>query len=135
MLSSQDRSAMICFLDGRTRSPPSMPHLCKYLHRWIFALPPVSLPILYLYKAHQRMYFSFWIFTLQGAFEGCFLVPEKSPHYLSEFKAPLIANNQKLPIKTKNIFSFDSVFTRCLKILFWLHPLSFAHSRSVFPSK
>ena len=82
VLSSQDRSAMICFLDGRTRSPPSMPHSCRYLHRWIFALPPVSLPILYLYKAHQRMYFSFWIFTLQGAFKGCFLVPEKFPSLL-----------------------------------------------------
>ena len=36
------------------------------LHRWIFALPPMSLPIPCLYKAHQRMYFSFWIFTLEG---------------------------------------------------------------------
>ena len=49
------------------------------LHRWIFALPPMSLPILYLYKAHQRMYFSFWICTLQGPGQGFFRVPEKFP--------------------------------------------------------
>ena len=49
------------------------------LHRWIFALPPMSLPILYLYKAHQRMYFSFWIFTSEGSRKGFFRVPEKFP--------------------------------------------------------
>ena len=43
---------------------------------------------------------------------------KSSPHYLSEFRCSLIAKNQKLPIKSKNIFSFDNVFTRCLKILF-----------------
>ena len=40
------------------------------LHRWIFALPPMSLPILCLYKAHQRMYFSLWIFTSEGSRKG-----------------------------------------------------------------
>ena len=30
VLSSQDRSAMICFLDGWTRSPPYLPLLCRY---------------------------------------------------------------------------------------------------------
>ena len=56
------------------------------LHRWIFALPPMSLPILYLYKAHQRMYFSFWIFTLQGAFEVFSCFQKSPPHYLSKWR-------------------------------------------------
>ena len=30
VLSSQDRSAMICFLDGRIRFPPYLPHSCRY---------------------------------------------------------------------------------------------------------
>ena len=47
VLSSQDRSAMVCFLDGRIRSPSSMPHLYKYLHRWIFALPHIMLLLLH----------------------------------------------------------------------------------------
>ena len=29
VLSPQDRSATICFLDGRTRFPPYLPHSCK----------------------------------------------------------------------------------------------------------
>ena len=70
VLSSQDRSATTCFLDGWTRSPPYLPLLCRYLHRWILALPPVLLPILCLYKAHQRMYFRFWIFTWEGEVIG-----------------------------------------------------------------
>lgn len=43
VLSSQDRSATICFLVGWTRSPPSLPLLCNKLHRWVLALPPMSL--------------------------------------------------------------------------------------------
>ena len=30
VLSSQDRSATICFLDGRIRFPPYLPHSCRY---------------------------------------------------------------------------------------------------------
>ena len=30
VLSSQDRSATICFLDGRTRFPPYLPRSCRY---------------------------------------------------------------------------------------------------------
>lgn len=126
VLSSQDRSATICFLVGRTRSPPSMPHLCKYLHRWIFALPPVSLPILYLYKAHQRMYFSFWIFTLQGAIEGIFRFQKKLPHYLSSFASLSGTNQQKLPIMSNNILSFDRILLRCLLTPLWVSPIRFA---------
>ena len=60
---------------------------------------------------------------------------KSSPHYKSEFRYPLIAKNQKLPIKSKNIFSFDRILIRRLNTLFWLHPCCFAYSRSVFPSK
>ena len=88
VLSSQDRSATICFLDGRTRFPPYLPHSCSFLHRWIFALPPMSLPILYLYKAHQRMYFSFWICTWQGSVQGFFCGPEKFPSLLIRVQIP-----------------------------------------------
>mgnify|MGYP003528249359 CR=1 FL=1 len=56
------------------------------LHRWIFALPPMSLPILCLYKAHQRMYFSFWICTLQGSVQGFSESPEKVPSLLIQFQ-------------------------------------------------
>ena len=92
VLSSQDRSATICFLDGWTRFPPYLPHSCSFLHRWIFALPPMSLPILYLYKAHQRMYFSFWIFTSEGSRKGFSGSRKSSPHYLSEFRNPRSRN-------------------------------------------
>ena len=135
MLSSQDRSAMICFLDGWSRSPPYLPLLCKFLHRWILALPPMLLPILCLYKAHQRMYFRFWICTLQGSGQGISRSQEKSPHYESEFRHHLIANIQKLPIKSKNIFSFDRILTRHLNTLFWLHPNCLAYSLSDLSSK
>ena len=56
------------------------------LHRWIFALPPMSLPILCLYKAHQRMYFSFWICTLQGSVQGLSESLEKVPSLLIQFQ-------------------------------------------------
>ena len=56
-------------LSGRSVPLPTL--LAAFMqispHRWIFALPPMLLPILCLYKAHQRMYFSFWIFTLEGS--------------------------------------------------------------------
>ena len=112
VLSSQDRSATICFLDGRIRSPPYLPHSCSCLHRWIFALPPMSLPILCLYKAHQRMYFSFWIFYSVGTRRACPGTQNSSPHYLSEFRSTLSRNQQKLPIISNNNFSFDSIFLR-----------------------
>ena len=86
VLSSQDRSARICFMDGRIRSPPYLPLSCSYLHRWIFALPPMSLPILCLYKAHRRTYFRFWIFTWVGTRMGFFRVPEKFPSLLIQFQ-------------------------------------------------
>ena len=72
VLSSQDRSARICFLDGRTRSSPYLPHSCRSLHRWITALPPMSLPILCFYMAHRRTYFRFWIFSWIGTHDGLF---------------------------------------------------------------
>ena len=59
------------------------------LHRWILALPPMSLPILCLYKAHQRMYFSFWIFTSEGSRKGFFRIPEKFPSLLIQFRKPI----------------------------------------------
>ena len=59
------------------------------LHRWIFALPPMSLPILCLYKAHQRMYFSLWIFTSEGSRKGFFQIPEKFPSLLIQFRKPI----------------------------------------------
>ena len=70
------------------------PHLtCRFyadsLHRWIFALPPMSLPILCLYKAHQRMYFSLWIFTSEGSRKGFFQIPEKFPSLLIQFRKPI----------------------------------------------
>lgn len=65
------------------------------LHRWIFALPPMSLPIVYLYKAHQRMYFSFWIFTSEGSRKGFFRVPEKFPSLLIQFQRPLDSQKSK----------------------------------------
>ena len=71
--------ATICFLDGWTRSPSYLPRSCSCLHRWIFALPPMSLPIICLYKAHQRMYFSFWIFNLVGTLRGLFLTLKQFP--------------------------------------------------------
>lgn len=100
VLSSQDRSAMICFLDGWTRSPPYLPLLCRYLHRWIFALPPMLLPILCLYKAHQRMYFSFWIFTWKGSQKGFFWVPEK---FLSLLIRGYKPSQQKLAKTSHNV--------------------------------
>ena len=96
------------------------------LHRWIFALPPMSLPVLCLYKAHQRMYFSFWIFTLQGAIEGIFRFPKKLPHYLSSFASPSGTKPQKLPIMSNNILSFDRILLRCLLIPLWDNPTRFA---------
>lgn len=43
VLSSQDRSATICFLVGWTRSPPYLAAFVQSLHRWVLALPPMSL--------------------------------------------------------------------------------------------
>ena len=100
------------------------------LHRWIFALPPMSLPILRLYKAHQRMYFRFWICTLQGAGE------KHSPfHYYAASAIPLISYSQKLPIKFNNIFSFDRIFLCLLLTAGWDFLTFFAYSRSLMPSK
>ena len=110
VLSSQDRSATICFLDGRTRSPPYLPHLCSSPHRWIFALPPMSLPILHLYKAHQRMYFRFWICNWEGTDRAFSKKSEKCPHYLSSFNILLIAKSEKLPKTFQKIYVFDKYF-------------------------
>ena len=75
-------------LSGRSDPLPTLfaAFMQKSLHRWIFALPPMSLPILCLYKAHQRMYFSFWLCTLQGPGLGFFWVPEKFPSLLIQFQ-------------------------------------------------
>ena len=85
------------------------PHLhCRIhaddLHRWIFALPPMSLPILCLYKAHQRMYFSFWIFTSEGSGKGCPF------HYSADCHIAVTKKHQKHVKNFINIFSFDSIF-------------------------
>ena len=74
------------------------------LHRWIFALPPMSLPILCLYKAHQRMYFSFWICTWKGSQKGYPF------HYSPDFQVALTKNPQKLVKSFINIFNFDRIF-------------------------
>ena len=113
----------------------SAPHLiCRFhadsLHRWIFALPPMSLPILCLYKAHQRMYFRFWICTLQGTGE------KHSPfQYYAAARSSLISFSQKLPIKFKNIFNFDSVFLCLLLMAGCDFPTLSAYSLSLIPSK
>ena len=75
------------------------------LHRWIFALPPMSLPILCLYKAHQRMYFRFWICTLQGTDEKC--IPFQ---YYAGIEHNSMTDSQILPIKFIKNLSFDRVF-------------------------
>ena len=74
------------------------------LHRWIFALPPMSLPILCLYKAHQRMYFSFWIFTSEGSRKGYPF------HYSPELPHATMTNPQKLVKNFIKILSFDRIF-------------------------
>ena len=85
------------------------PHLtCRihavYLHRWIFALPPMSLPFLCLYKAHQRMYFSLWIFTSEGSRKGYPF------HYSPEHPHATMTNPQKLVKNFIKILSFDKIF-------------------------
>ena len=60
---------------------------------------------------------------------------ELSPHYLSGFRAPLIAKFQKLHTKFIYFFSFDRIFLRRLRVLFWLIPRILAYSRSDLPSK
>ena len=92
------------------------PHLtCRfhadYLHRWIFALPPMSRPILHLYKAHQRMYFRFWICNWEGTDRAFSKKSEKFPHYLSRFGIPLIAKSEKLPKTFQKIYVFDKYFS------------------------
>ena len=78
-------------LSGRSDPLPTLfaAFMQMDLHRWIFALPPMSLPILCLYKAHQRMYFSFWIFTSEGSRKGFFRIPEKFPSLLIQFRKPI----------------------------------------------
>ena len=72
-----------------------------------------------IFTRHTNGCISFSGYSLRKVHEKAFSGYRKSsPHYLSEFRCSLIAKNQKLPIKSKNIFSFDNVFTRCLKILF-----------------
>ena len=95
--------------------------MCWVLYKRLFGIM-----ILYLYKAHQRMYFSFWIFTLQGAIEGIFRFPQKLPHYLSSFASLSGTKPQKLPIISKNNFSFDRIFLRCLLTPLWVKPIRFA---------
>ena len=111
------------------------PHLiCRFhaehLHRWIFALPPMSLPILCLYKAHQRMYFRFWICTLQGTGE------KRSPfQYYAGIEHNSMTDSQKLPIKFIKNLSFDRVFL-CFRLTPDWDIFAFrAYSVSRIPSK
>ena len=120
MLSSQDRSAMACFLDGWIRSLPYCRFDAVACTGRSWRKPPMSLPILCLYKAHQRMYFCFWIFCFQATQE------DKSPYYLSEFGQTLKTKNQKLPKKSKKVFIFDSIFLRLLFTPVWLIPFLLA---------
>ena len=100
------------------------------LHRWIFALPPMSLPILCLYKAHQRMYFRFWICTLQGTGEKC------SPfQYYAGIEHNSMTDSQKFPIKFIKNLSFDRVFL-CFRLTPDWDIFAFrAYSVSRIPSK
>ena len=43
-------------------------------------------PFSVFYKAHQRMYFSFWIFTLKGSRKGFFRTPKKFLSLLIQFQ-------------------------------------------------
>ena len=93
-------------LSGRSDPLPTLfaAFMQTSLHRWIFALPPMSLPILCLYKAHQRMYFSFWIFTSEGSRKGYPF------HYSPEFLHATMTNPQKLVKNFIKILSFDRIF-------------------------
>ena len=99
-------------LSGRSDPLPTLfaAFMQRSLHRWIFALPPMSLPILCLYKAHQRMYFSLWICTLQGSVRVFSGLRKSSPHYLSSFRQLLIADSEKLPKTFYKICLCDNLF-------------------------
>ena len=119
-------------LSGRSDPLPTLSAAFMHinLHRWIFALPPMSLPILCLYKAHQRMYFRFWICTLQGTGE------KRSPfQYYAGIEHNSMTDSQKLPIKFIKNLSFDRVFL-CFRLTPDWDIFAFrAYSVSRIPSK
>ena len=51
---------------------------------------------------------------------------KSSPHYLSSFANPSGTKNQKLPIMSNNILSFDRILLRCLLTPLWVNPILFA---------
>ena len=51
---------------------------------------------------------------------------KSSPHYLSSFANPSGTKNQKLPIISNNILSFDRIFLRCLLTPLWVNPILLA---------
>ena len=54
-------------------------------------------------------------YSLEKVREKAFSGSRKSsPHYLSSFANPSGTKNQKLPIMSNNILSFDSILLRCL---------------------
>ena len=54
-------------------------------------------------------------YSLEKVREKAFSGSRKSsPHYLSSFANPSGTKNQKLPIKSNNILSFDRILLRCL---------------------
>ena len=135
MLSSQDRSAMICFLDGRIRFPPYLPHSCRYPAQVDLRAPSNVAAHSLSLQGTPTDVFSFLDMYLRRFIKGFFGFRKSSSHHLSSSKSNLIAKSQKLPIISKNIFNFDKILIRRLYILFWLHPCFFAYSRSDLPSK
>ena len=118
MLSSQDRSAMICFLDGRTRFPPYLPLSCRCSAQVDLRAPSnVAAPSLSVQGTPTDV-FQFLDVHLGRFTTGLF--PESGkvpPHYLSSFANPSGTKNQKLPIMSNNILSFDRIFYAVYSLL------------------
>ena len=106
VLSSQDRSATICFLDGRTRFPPCLPLLCRLLctdgsSRSLQCRCPFS-----VFTRHTSGCISASGYALYKV-----RVEKYSPfQYYAGIEHNSMTDSQKLPIKFIKNLSFDRVF-------------------------
>ncbi len=122
MLSSQDRPATACFMDGWTRSPP----YCR--------IGAVSCTGGSLRSLQSRCPFS--VFTRHT--NGCISASgysvfklqrrgnKTTPHYLGGFGHTFRTENQKLPKTFIKDFSFDKILSRRLSTPLGLMPILLA---------
>ena len=130
MLSSQDRSATICFLDGRTRFPPYLPHSCRYPAQVDLRAPSnVAAHSLSLQGTPTD------VFQFLDIHFGRFKWKGYPFHYSPELPHATMTNPQKLVKNFIKILSFDRIFL-CLLLTPDCETLLFlAYSESLRPSK